>query len=61
MTVTREMASSRNGMASSQSMSRASSVSVKPPKYPAARPTIAPVPTEITEASTPTMSEIRAP
>ena len=48
-------------MASSQSMSRASSVSVRPPKYPAARPTIAPVATEITEASTPTMSETRAP
>ena len=32
MIVTREMANSRNGMASSQSMSRASSVSVVPPK-----------------------------
>ncbi len=60
-TVTREIPSSRNGMASIRSMTRARTVSVAPPKYPEIRPTAAPTATARTVASTPTMSEIRAP
>jgi hypothetical protein len=58
---TRAIATSRNGMDNTTSMSRAKIVSAQPPKKPATRPTTTPVITVSMVATTPTSKEILAP
>ena len=55
------MAISSCGTASITSAKRESAVSTQPPKNPAVSPTMRPIATAIPEATTPTVSEVRAP
>ncbi len=53
--------SGRSGITSRKSVNRINAFPIRPPKYPAIRPTVVPMNMDMKEAAKPTVSETRAP